>query len=79
MTRPKHVTRPQFAEKLRAAQAAKGLTAEQLARQIDRSLRLVQKWRAGDSVPSFGNVVRLSRALDVPIDYFAAEPNEVAA
>lgn len=64
--------------RIRLAQAAKGLTTEELAREVGISLRLVQKHRAGDNAPGFDNLAKYGRALDKPIGWFFGEA-EVAA
>lgn len=61
------------AARLREAQAERGITNEQLARDIDVSLRLLQKWRAGDVHPRMHNLVLLSRYFDKPLAWFFTE------
>jgi transcriptional regulator with XRE-family HTH domain len=63
-----------FALNLRAAQAVKGLTTDELARELGISARLVQKWRAGSVTPRYENVRRLAEVLDVDVAYFYGTP-----
>lgn len=62
----------------RLNQALSGTTSESFARQIDKTLRTVQRWRAGDSEPSGSDLVVLARALDRDPSWFY-ETEEMAA
>lgn len=64
-----------FAERLRLAQAESGLTTEGLARQIGVGVRVVQRWRSGNGMPSGANLVALSAALDRDASWFYSEPD----
>lgn len=69
-----------FKTRLHEAQEAKGLTNEALARELDVSLRLVQKWRQdGRAMPSPGNLARLAKVLDRPMGWFFGENGVEAA
>lgn len=46
-----------------------GLSQENLANQIDVSRQAVSKWEQGASSPDLNNLVALSKALNVSIDY----------
>lgn len=67
--------RSPFAERLKEAQASAGLTNDQLARELCISVRLVQRWRSGDTIPRYQNVRRISKVLDKTPDYFFRELN----
>ena len=62
-----------LAGRIKAAQAAAGLTNTALARELDVSERLVGKWRSGENRPSMGNLFLLSRALGKPVSWFFEE------
>ena len=67
---------PAFARNLNAALAATGETTEGFARRVDLTLRMVQRYRHGDSEPSGANAVRLARALGLTVEeLFAEEPS----
>lgn len=57
-----------FADRLKEAQGEMG--TEKLARQIDVSLRLVQRWRSGKGEPSAEYLARLCAALNRPVEFF---------
>lgn len=68
-----------FAARLRTAQLEADISNRALAQTLDISESLLAKWKRGDGHPSFQNAERLARALDKPLDFFTAEPEEVAA
>jgi transcriptional regulator with XRE-family HTH domain len=65
-----------FALKLNEALA--GTTSESFARRIDKTLRTVQRWRAGDSEPSGSDLVLIARALDRDPSWFYESESEAA-
>lgn len=67
-----------FALKLREALAEDGRTVEQFSRDIDRTLRTVQRWRRGESTPSAPDLVLLARELDRKPEWFYPEDREAA-
>jgi transcriptional regulator with XRE-family HTH domain len=67
-----------FAAKLRQALAEDDLTAEQFARQIDRTLRTVQRWRAGGSEPTGADLVLVARSLNRDPSWFYEEVEKAA-
>lgn len=69
-----------FARNLNAALAATGETTEAFARRVDLTLRMVQRYRHGDSEPSGQNAVRIAQALGVSVeDLFSDDmPREAA-
>jgi len=69
----RQVRRSAFARRLAEAQAAAGLTTEELARTIGVGLRLVQRWRAAEGEPSGENLIRLARALGRDAEWFYDE------
>lgn len=66
---------------VRSARAAAELTNEQLARQVDVTLRTVQRWQEGSSEPGGGQLLKLAHALNVAPDalYELKSEDEVAA
>lgn len=69
-----------LARNIRTAQANAGLTNEALAREVGVGLRLLQKWRAGDVEPRYGNLLKLSEALGVSVaDLYAEADSREAA
>lgn len=65
-----------FADRL--DEALQGTTSESFARQIDRTLRTVQRWRKGETKPSGEDLILVARTLDRdPSWFYGAE--DVAA
>jgi transcriptional regulator with XRE-family HTH domain len=59
------------ANKIRAIRKLRGLTQEQLAEKIDRTVFAVSQLERGLSLPSFETLERLSIVLKVPVrDFF---------
>jgi transcriptional regulator with XRE-family HTH domain len=50
--------------------ALNGTTTEAFARRIGRSLRTVQRWRNGESVPGAEDFAAILAALDLPPEFF---------
>lgn len=73
----RQVERQGFALRLHLALLEAGLTSEGFARQIDKPLRTVQRWRNGESEPGAGDFALLMRSLDRDATYFY--PSEEAA
>jgi transcriptional regulator with XRE-family HTH domain len=67
-----------FAAKLRQALAEDKLTAEEFSRRIDRTLRTVQRWRAGTSQPSAADLMLVARSLDRDPSWFYEDIGEAA-
>lgn len=65
-----------FSTRLMAAQERAGLTTEALARQLDVTVRVVQKWRSGETEPGGRNLVRLAAVLRVRPESFYDDANE---
>ena len=61
---------------LKHALAEKGMTQEALAREIDVSVRIVQEWCSGRSLPRWPSLVRVAEALERTPDWFYAEHEE---
>lgn len=68
-----------FATRLREAQKEAGLTNRQVARDADISESLLGKYRRGESIPGLANAAKLAAVVGKPLDYFTAEPEEIAA
>lgn len=76
----RQVARSGFALRLHTALQEDGLTTEQFARSIDRTLRTVQRWRSGESAPGAADFALVMRELGRDHDYFyPSPPTEEAA
>jgi transcriptional regulator with XRE-family HTH domain len=62
----------------RLNEALGNTTSESFARRINRTLRTVQRWRAGESQPSGADLVVIARSLGREAAWFY-EPQETAA
>lgn len=60
----RHVHDDSFAGRLRQAKAASGKSADTIAKDAGVTVRVVQRWIAGDGQPSGENLIRLARVLD---------------
>ena len=58
-----------FGEKLKSARKSAGLTQEQLAEKLLVSRQAITKWEADKGMPDIENLKRLSKLLDISIDY----------
>jgi transcriptional regulator with XRE-family HTH domain len=58
-------------QRLRELRLARGLTQEQLARQIDVGLDAVRKWERGKRTPMLDMAAKLADALECTIDELA--------
>lgn len=75
---PRHLESP-VGPRLREAMAEAGIGPDDLAQRLGVVVRLVQKWRAGDVIPSYANLRALSEELDKPVAWFFSENGEEAA
>lgn len=57
-------------KRLRQARAAAGLSLRELADRADISAMAISKYERGVATPSSGVLIRLGKALDVPVEYF---------
>lgn len=72
-------TTPAFRpDHLRVAASAKGLTQQDVAVRLGMSMRAVQKWFLGESVPGGGSLIALARLLDQEPGWFFEEEDEAA-
>ncbi|TGQ27734.1 MULTISPECIES: helix-turn-helix transcriptional regulator [unclassified Mesorhizobium] len=55
---------------LKELRKLRGLTQDDLASRTGRSLDAVSQWERGVNWPSFETLIRLSEALDVPVESF---------
>jgi transcriptional regulator with XRE-family HTH domain len=55
---------------------AKKLTNRELAGLVDIDVRLLQKHKAGDNMPSDENLLRYARVLDRPVSWFFEQHGE---
>lgn len=60
-----------LAERIREARAQSGLSQRELALRIESSKRSIAHWEGGQRTPEFTFVVRIARATNTPLDYFA--------
>jgi transcriptional regulator with XRE-family HTH domain len=56
-------------EKISKHRKILGLSQEDLANKLDISRQSVSKWELNESEPDLGNLVKLSRLLNITIDY----------
>ncbi|MBZ9979768.1 helix-turn-helix domain-containing protein [Mesorhizobium sp. BR-1-1-8] len=64
-----------FGTILRELRKLRELTQEDLALRTDRSVDAVSQWERGVYWPNFETLVRLGKALDVPVRVFFQEGN----
>ncbi len=57
-------------EKMIGARKKKGVTQDQLARELQVTRQTVSRWERGTALPSMDNLRRLSHLYGVPLDYF---------
>jgi DNA-binding transcriptional regulator YiaG len=57
----------------RLDEALRGTTSEAFAREINRTLRTVQRWRGGESAPSGADLIVIARALGREPSWFYQE------
>lgn len=74
----RQVERTGFALRLHTALVEEGLTAENFARDIDTTLRTVQRWRNGESQPSGADLVVIARRLGRDPAWFFGHEREAA-
>lgn len=58
----------EFADRLIEMRRAKGLSQEELARELGLSRQAVSKWERAESAPDIGNLVALSSIYEVSLD-----------
>ena len=59
-----------FADKLREIRESKGVSRQDLADRLERSLQTIILWERGDRVPTFGTMLQLCKALGVRCTVF---------
>lgn len=70
-------TAERFAWKVKALRKQQGLTQEQLAQKMDRSVDSISQLERGVNLPSFETLDRLSAALQVPVkDFFDEDSSD---
>lgn len=62
-----------FSEKLRILRKNRGLTQEELARQLSVSRQAVAKWESGQIYPDIFNLIEISNFFNVTVDYLVRE------
>ena len=62
-------TKMTLGKKLRSARKSAGLTQEQLSEKLLVSRQAITKWEAGKGMPDIENLKRISKLLDISIDY----------
>ena len=62
--------------RVRALRQRRGLSQEELAERIDRSLNAISNIERGRTLPNFTTLERLSQVLEVPVrDFFDHQPD----
>lgn len=64
------------ASRIKTIRKLRGLTQEQLAERIDRTVFAISQLERARSLPSFETLERLSAALDVPVKEFFDDGSE---
>lgn len=64
-------------EKIQSLRKQNGLSQEKLADLLNVSRQAVSKWELNDSQPDIGNIVQLSRFLNVSTDYLLKDEEPV--
>jgi transcriptional regulator with XRE-family HTH domain len=67
--------RQRVGAKIEQRRVEQGLKNRQLADAVGIDVRLLQKHKAGDNMPSDENLLRYARALEVPVSWFFEERN----
>ncbi len=57
-----------ISETIKVQRKIHNLTQQQLAEKINISRQSISKWESGESLPSFSNVMSLSRTLNISLD-----------
>lgn len=65
--------------KIELRRVARNLKNRELADLVGIDVRLLQKHKAGDNMPSDENLLRYARALDVPVSWFFEDNDRAAA
>lgn len=68
-----------FAERLKDARKAAGISQEALAEKLGVSRQAVTKWETGRGVPDIENIIAVSDLFGIPIDEFLSREKEIAA
>ena len=66
-------------EKLQAARLEKKISLRELATKADMSASMLSQIEHGKAFPSVRSIYNIAAALDVPVDYFFPNDNEVSA
>jgi len=64
-----NVDLPAFGSRLKKLRASHGLSQQELANLIKKSMPAIQKWEKGDWLPRESNIARLARALNCTPDH----------
>ena len=67
-----------FAEKLKSARKAAGMTQEVLAEKLGVSRQAVTKWETGRGIPDIENMIVISNLFGSTVDEFLSEEKETA-
>lgn len=66
-----------FGEKIKSARKRAGLTQEQLAEKLSVSRQAIAKWEADKGMPDIENLKRLSKLLNVSVDYLLSDGEDI--
>lgn len=61
-------------ERIKSCRMLAGLSLRELAQQVEVSAQALSKYERNEDIPSSGILIRLSRALNVPIEYLLRPP-----
>lgn len=61
-------TKVLFAERLKYFRLEKGLSQEQLGKQIGATRQNIYDWESGKSETNFENLIKLSRIFEITVD-----------
>lgn len=64
-----------YGKKIAHLRKSKGMTQEELGRELNVTYQAVSKWERGESLPDFTTMTQIAKIFQVPIDYFV-EGNE---
>lgn len=62
-----------FADKVKDARAARGLTQPQLSEMVGVSVRSIVAYEAGEKIPRQGTMLKLAKALQVSVKFLSDE------
>lgn len=67
--KPTYIERNTLSQRLRAALAEVGMTQHEFAQKLNLSDTTVSYWLSKGEVPGTGNIIKVSKLLNISIDY----------